>query len=110
MSNQRCHSSHTNLRKPCLNHLECDSLQLIESLRLAFADTNFYVADPEKAEVPLKGLLSREYARERAALIDKNRVAIQKDQKRVYLRFLCDIHSIHLVDQSQAKTQAIFKA
>ena len=60
-------------------------LQLIESLRLAFADTNFYVADPEKAEVPLKGLLRREYARERAALIDKNRGPIQ--QKQFSLRF-----------------------
>ena len=48
-------------------------LQLIESLRLAFADANYYVADPEKAEIPLNGLLSKEYAKKRAALIDKSR-------------------------------------
>ena len=54
----------------------CIELQLIESLRLAFADANYYVADPEKAKIPLRDLLSKEYAKERAALIDKKREAI----------------------------------
>ncbi|HEX8700209.1 MAG TPA: gamma-glutamyltransferase [Myxococcaceae bacterium] len=37
----------------------------IEASRLAFADRNAYVGDPEYVEVPLSGLLSKEYAMER---------------------------------------------
>lgn len=43
---------------------------LIESLRLAFADAQRYVADPAKAEVPTKALLDPAYAKRRAALVD----------------------------------------
>ncbi|XP_070581176.1 glutathione hydrolase-like YwrD proenzyme [Ptychodera flava] len=46
---------------------------LIESLRLSFADTTYYVADPAKVSVPVTGMLSKEYANERRALIDPNR-------------------------------------
>ena len=37
----------------------------IEASRLAFADRNAYVGDPEFVEVPVTGLLSKEYAAER---------------------------------------------
>ena len=43
---------------------------IIEALKLAFADAHGYVADPQKVDVPIKGLLSKAYAKARRALID----------------------------------------
>ncbi|XP_064641150.1 glutathione hydrolase-like YwrD proenzyme [Lineus longissimus] len=45
---------------------------LIESLRLSFADTLWYVTDPTVVDVPVKGMLSKEYAAERRKKISKN--------------------------------------
>ena len=42
----------------------------IEAMKLAYADLGKYNADPRFAKIPLKGILSKEYARERAKLID----------------------------------------
>ncbi len=44
-----------------------------EALKLAMADREAYYGDPDFAEVPIEELLSKEYARERAALIDPER-------------------------------------
>ena len=44
---------------------------LYQAMNLAFADRDFYYGDPYfPPEEPIEGLLSKEYARERAALID----------------------------------------
>ncbi|MFQ5997283.1 MAG: gamma-glutamyltransferase, partial [Dehalococcoidales bacterium] len=48
---------------------------LIEALKLAFADANRYVADPDFVDIPLKKLLSKSYAERRRQLIDKNKAS-----------------------------------
>ena len=48
-----------------------------EALKLSLADRQAYYGDPEYAEVPVKGLLSAEYAQARASLIDMARSAPQ---------------------------------
>lgn len=48
---------------------------MVEAKKLAFADREAYVADPDYIEVPLEGMLAAEYARERAAGIDPERAA-----------------------------------
>ena len=42
----------------------------IEAMKLAYADLERYNADPRSAKVPVKGLLAKDYAKERAKLID----------------------------------------
>jgi gamma-glutamyltranspeptidase/glutathione hydrolase len=42
----------------------------IESLRIAFADAGWWVADPNVSKVPSAGLISQEYLAERAKLFD----------------------------------------
>ena len=49
----------------------------IEAMKLAYADLHRYDADPRFANVPVKGLLSKEYAQERARLVDPAKAACQ---------------------------------
>jgi len=55
------------VRDPAALHL------LAEASRLAFADRNRYLADPDFVEVPTEGLLSADYLDARAKLIDPER-------------------------------------
>lgn len=50
---------------------------LVECAKLAFADREQYYADPDFVDVPLKRLLSKEYAAERRRLIDPNRASME---------------------------------
>jgi len=45
----------------------------IEAMKLAYSDVHANVADPRMHDTPVAQLLSKEYARQRAALIDHNR-------------------------------------
>ncbi len=45
----------------------------IEAMKLAYADLGRYNADPRFAKIPAKGLLSKQYAKERAKLIDPSK-------------------------------------
>ena len=66
---------------PSLAVLSTERLHLmIESMRLAFADSRWYIADPKFSNIPIDGLLSKEYAQERRKLIQKDRATI--DPKR----------------------------
>ncbi len=51
----------------------------IEAMRLAFADTRWYVSDPLFNQIPVSELLSKTYAAERRKLIDPRRAVL--DQK-----------------------------
>jgi len=59
--------------------LSSDRLHLeIEALRLAFADTRWYVADPAFNPAPLQGFLSTEYAAERRRLVRRERATLDQ--------------------------------
>jgi gamma-glutamyltranspeptidase / glutathione hydrolase len=47
----------------------------IEASRLAFADRNAYLGDPEYVDAPIEGLLSKGYAAQRRALIGQDRAS-----------------------------------
>tara|TARA_B100000405_G_scaffold71395_1_gene49076 strand:+ start:1681 stop:3294 length:1614 start_codon:yes stop_codon:yes gene_type:complete len=46
---------------------------LIESMRVGFADSLWYITDPDKTDIPVDQLLSKSYARERFNQIDPNK-------------------------------------
>ena len=59
-------------------HNSADALQvMIESKKLAYADMIHYVGDPRFTPVPVKEMLSKDLATERARLINMNRAACQ---------------------------------
>ena len=62
-----------------LKALGCNTTEaihcMVEAKKLAFADREAFMADPEFVDIPLAALLSKEYARERAGLIDPERAA-----------------------------------
>ena len=52
-------------------HNSADALHaMIEAKKLAYADMHRYVADPKLSKVPVEGMLAKDYAAERAKLID----------------------------------------
>jgi gamma-glutamyltranspeptidase/glutathione hydrolase len=55
----------------------------IEAVKLAFADRHRYIADPEHVRVPTAELLSKDYARERAALIRHDRALASVEPARI---------------------------
>jgi gamma-glutamyltranspeptidase / glutathione hydrolase len=55
-------------------HDSADALHvMIEAKKLAYADLRKYIGDPRFSKIPVAGLLSDEYARERSKLIDMSK-------------------------------------
>ncbi|MGE0827386.1 MAG: gamma-glutamyltransferase family protein [Candidatus Binatia bacterium] len=62
-----------------LGHNSADYIHTIaETMKLAFADREQYYGDPDFVEVPLAGLLGKEYATKRRALIDPHRASLEQ--------------------------------
>lgn len=63
-----------------LSSLEALSVEkmhlMIEAMRLAFADTSWYVSDPKFSNIPINELLSKDYAAERRKLINTQSAVI----------------------------------
>ena len=61
-----------------MGHNSADYIHtVIEAMKLAFADREFHYGDPKFADVPMKRLLSKEYAAERRKLIDRGRASME---------------------------------
>jgi gamma-glutamyltranspeptidase / glutathione hydrolase len=59
-----------------MGYASADYLHTVtEALKLAYADRDSYYADPAFVQVPSEGLLSKAYAKERAALIDPKKAS-----------------------------------
>ena len=59
-----------------MGHNSADYLHVVtEAMKLAYADRDSYYADPTFVKVPATGLLSKEYAKQRASQIDMTRAS-----------------------------------
>ena len=63
-----------------LQELGCNTAEsihlMVEAKKLAFADREKYMADPEWVDIPMEGMLSKSYAAEQAERIDMGRAAV----------------------------------
>jgi len=60
-----------------MGHNSADTIHtVVECMKLAYADREFYYGDPEFADVPLDRLLSKEYSRERIRLVDAEKASL----------------------------------
>jgi gamma-glutamyltranspeptidase/glutathione hydrolase len=60
-----------------MGHNSADYIHtVVEGMKLAYADREYYYGDPDFADVPLGRLLSKKYARERARLVDRGKASL----------------------------------
>jgi gamma-glutamyltranspeptidase/glutathione hydrolase len=62
-----------------MGHLSADSIHaMTEAMKLAYADRDRYYGDPDFVKVPIAGLLSKDYAAQRHALIDMRHASLEQ--------------------------------
>ncbi len=62
-----------------MGHNSADYVHIVaEAAKLAFADREAYYADPEMAQVPMRKLLSAQYAALRRSLIERERASLEQ--------------------------------
>src|SRR5690606_5319319 len=64
---------------------------IVEAVKVAFADRDEWLTDPDHVDIPLERLLDKEYAAERRKLIDSRR-ALDAGAVEPGLRFGPDVH------------------
>jgi len=63
-----------------MGHYSADHIHLlVEAKKLAFADRDHYVSDPDFVKVPVKQLTSKAFARDRANMIDFSKAAAHRE-------------------------------
>ncbi|XP_041913934.1 glutathione hydrolase-like YwrD proenzyme isoform X1 [Alosa sapidissima] len=63
-----------------MHHNSADYLHLlVEAFKLSLADTTHFNADPAQANIPLEGLLAKDYSQQRARLIQMDRARTGKE-------------------------------
>ena len=84
-----------------LAHNSAEYLHILtEALRLAFADSRWYVADPAFSDFPVAGLLDKKYAKSRAANVQTGPNAkASVDVKKGSPTLSCDTVSLTCVDR-----------
>lgn len=61
-----------------LGHNSAEYVHLVvECMKLAYADREFYYGDPDFADVPLERLLAKQYAAERRSLVDPCKASLE---------------------------------
>ena len=61
-----------------MGHNSAESIHtIVECMKLAYADREFYYGDPEFTDVPIERLLSKEYAEKRRGLVDGQRASLE---------------------------------
>jgi oxamate amidohydrolase len=64
---------------------------IVEAVKVAFADRDEWLTDPDHVDIPVDRLLAKEYAAERRSLIDSRR-ALEAGEVEPGLRFGPDVH------------------
>lgn len=67
---------------------------IVEAVKVAFADRDEWLTDPEHVDIPLDRLLDKEYANERRALIDPRRALVATEVE-PGIRFEHKVHRRH---------------
>ena len=72
-----------------MGHNSPDAIQVIvEAERRAYADRSYFLGDPDFVKIPLKGLLDKDYLRERMASFNPEKATLSSEIKEGKIKFI----------------------